>query len=148
MSKAAVKAISEKLSTLGYELNRVNSKNWRVYSHPMFPEVAINPNIAERDARIVAKKLDRAHGINQDVNKRNAQAIKERQRIERAQVRAEMDRLDAERAALIRRKELLPTGELDTLTRGERLAIERELQRIDRERQGWVQMMTQLDAAS
>ena len=148
MSKAAFKAIDEKLTTLGYEFIRVNSKNWRVYSSAGFPEVIINPGIAERDARIVAKKLDRAHGIDQDVNKRNAQAIKERQRTERAKVRAEMDRLDAERAALIRRKELLPTGKLDTVTRAERLAIEREVQRIEQERRHWVQMMTRLEATA
>ena len=147
MSKAAFKAISEKLAMLGYEFTRVNSKNWRVYSSAGFPEVIINPGIAERDARIVAKKLDRAHGINQDVNKRNAQAIKDRQRVERDRIKAEMDRLDAERAALIRRKQLLPSGDLDTVSRGERLAIEREVQRLEQERRQWMQLMTRLESA-
>jgi hypothetical protein len=148
MAKAAFKAMEQKLEVLGYQFSRVNSKKWYVYAQAGFPEVILNPGIAERDAVYLVKKLDRLHGINQDVNKRNAQAIRERRRVDRQRIKAEMDRLDAERAALIRKKELLPTGDLDLASRQQRIAIEREVERIERERREWTQMMTRLDSQS
>lgn len=148
MGKASFKAMEQKLHSLGYEFCRVNSKQWNVYARCGFPDVVLNPSIAERDARFLVKKLDRLHGVNQDVNKRNAQAIKDRQRLERIRIKAEIDRIDAERADLIRRKQLLPTGDLDSVSRSERMAIEREIQRIEKERRDWVNMMTKLEQAS
>lgn len=145
---ALFKEMDRKLITLGYQFTRTNSATWHVYTRDGFPDVALNPSIRERDARFLAKKLDRLHGINQDVNKRNAQAIKERRAAERASIRAEMDRLDAERARAIRAKELLPTADLDHVSRRDRLAIEREIQRIEQEYRKWHQMMTQLEASA
>jgi hypothetical protein len=145
--KATFKLMEQKLATLGYEFDRINSRQWRIYAQPGFPEVSLSTCIHERDARLIAKRLDRLHGINQDVNKRNAQAIKERRASDRARARAEMDRLDAERARLIRAKELLPTADFDHVSSRERLAIEREIERIEKERREWVQMMTQLEAS-
>lgn len=144
--KAAFKLMEQKLFTLGYEFQRINSRQWRIYGQPGFPEVSLSTCIHERDARLLVKRLDRFHGINQDVNKRNAQAIKDRRAAERARIRAEMDRLDAERAELIRLKEISASADFDTMPRSERLALEREIQRIERERREWVRMMTQLEA--
>jgi hypothetical protein len=146
--KAAFKATEKRLAQLGYAFERINSKQWHVFSRKGSPDVALNPSVSERDARHLVTKLERQHGIQQQVNKRNSAAIKDRQRAERERIRHEMDRLDAERTALIRRKELLPTGQFDLMARNERLALERELQRIDRERREFVQMMTKLEAAS
>lgn len=146
--KATFKMMEKKLAALGYEFQRINSRQWRIYAQPGFPEVGLSTAIHERDARLLAKKLDRLHGINQDVNKRNAQAIKDRRAAERSRIRAEMDRLDAERARLIRAKQLLPVGDFDQVSRRDRLAIEREIERIERERRDWLQMMTSLEAAS
>lgn len=143
--KGVAKAAEKRLASLGYAFERTNSHQWWVFSHPNFPEVTLNPAIAERDARHLIKKIERQHGIEQETNKRNAQALKERRRMERERIRAEMDRLDAERTQLIRRKELLPTGDFDSITRRERLDLERELERIDRERRDWLRMMTQLE---
>jgi hypothetical protein len=146
--KAAFKAMEQKLTSLGYEFQRVNSKQWRIYGRPGFPEVSLSTAIHERDARLIAKKLDRIHCINQDVNKRNAQAIKDRRAAERQRIKAEMDRLDAERAELIRLKEIAATADFDSMPQSERLALEREIQRIEQERREWVRMMTQLEATT
>lgn len=139
----AFKVMQQKLDSLGYTLDRVNSKSWYVFSRNGFPEITVNPSIAERDAVFLVKKLNRLHGIDQDINKRNAEAIKDRRRIERARIKEAMDRLDAERSEMIRLKEMLPSGDLDTASRQERMAIEREIERIDRERREWVRLMTQ-----
>lgn len=146
--KSAAKLVEKRLASMGYEFSRSNSHKWWVFSQAGFPDVTLNPAIAERDARHLLKKVERQHGIEQDTNKRNAQALRERRRAERERIRAEMDRLDAERTQLIRQKELLPTGEFDRMARQQRLALERELQRLDVERRQWVQMMTNLEAAT
>jgi hypothetical protein len=146
--KATFKLMEQKLFTLGYEFQRINSRQWRIYAQSGYPEVSLSTAIHERDARMIAKRLDRLHGINQDVNKRNAQAIKDRRAAERARIRAEMDRLDAERAELIRLKEIAATADFDAMPQSDRLALEREIQRIEQEHRDWVRMMTQLEATA
>lgn len=146
--KAAGKAVEKRLLSLGYQFTRVNSHQWWVFTRDGSPDVTLNPAIAEREARFLVKKVERQLGIEQECHKRNAQAIKDRQRAERDRIKAEMDLLDAERTRLIRQKELLPTGDFDRMARNQRLALERELQRIDRERREFVRLMTQLDSAA
>lgn len=146
--KAPFKAVDKRLESLGYQFVRINSRNWHVYSRSGCPDVTLNPSIAERDARHLVIKVERSLGIEQETNKRNAQAIKDRNRIERDRIRHEMDRLDAERAELIRRKQLLPEGDFDGLARNERLALEREIHRIEGERREWLRLMTQTEATS
>ena len=144
--RPAFKLMEQKLESLGYEFARINAKGWHIYHRSGFPDATVNRGISESDARFLARKLDRLHGVNQDTNKRNTQAIKDRRASERARVQAEMDRLDAERARLIRAKELLPTADLDHVSSKERMAIEREIQRIEKERRSWLHMMTQFES--
>ncbi|TWS25557.1 hypothetical protein FK530_22825 [Tsukamurella conjunctivitidis] len=138
--------VERALTGVGYGFDRTNKSGWSVFTRTGSPDVPVNPRIAERDARHLVVRIEKSHGVAQSTNKRNPEAIRERRAAERARIQAAMDRLDAERAELIRRRELLPSGDFDLMSLSERLRLEREIARIERERREWVQLMRQESA--
>lgn len=141
--KKHFKQVEKKLAALGYEFDHINNCGLWLYTHPDRPPMSVNVSMNEVSARAIARKLDRDLGVERVINKRNAQAIKDRRATGRDRAKAELAVLDAQRAQIIAEKDALPTGALSGIDRGRRIAIEREVLRIDQERAKWQRLMTE-----
>lgn len=146
VGKKHFRVIEKKLHQLGYQLDYVNGRGGWIYTHGTLPQIQINPSMNERSAATLGKKLDKELGLVRETNKRNAQAIKSRRADERERAKVELEALDKRRQQILAEKDALPTGDLADLGRDQRLALEREMESIERERLRWQRLMTELPA--
>lgn len=128
--KAEAKRVIAALEARGYVMKRKNTKGWLVYACRGH-EILVNPSMREHDAVRTLKAL----GATMKHNKRSPEKVKARQADEREKAKAELDRLDKERAALLARRELSQ-------------AAAQRLAEIEREFRWWRSLMESTPASS
>lgn len=109
--------LCDEAEQLGYRHERTNSRGHLVYVHASGHEVHISPAVDEDQARAASKAMRKACGQQQTVPKRNATAVKERQRrrheLDAERITAERRERQAERDAILARKEHAPLTGVD-----------------------------------
>lgn len=143
-NRGPAKDLVAALEAQGYEFARVNSSGRRVYTRAGFPDIPVKLTLSEREARFLIKRLERQHGVPQESHKRNAVAVKDRQSVDRDRLKEQLAALGRRRDELLRQKAELLVGDFTDLARADRLALERELDRLQQERREYERLMTVL----
>lgn len=134
MPKRTYKEAVAYLEDLGYELDRVNSKGFHIFSHCQHGEISVSPSVDEKSKRNLIRRVDKLCGVEREINKRNPAAVRERQAAEREAMKANLSRLDAERERLIAQREQQLDGLGAMLTPVEVRAISEHIEALDRQR--------------
>lgn len=146
--KKGGKAAMKKAEELGYRLDSTNSKGFRIFVHPCGHEIAINPSADEQSSVRIIQLMQRAVGEQLKTNKRNPLAVRERQAVEREKLR---QRIEAHRQLLTelsaKRLRVL-AGIPSAITSTEVLAIEAQIEKVERECREWHRLMVAIPAAS
>lgn len=123
------------IEKLGYAYDRTNSKNTDYYIHEDTGcEVRLPQSVNESSARITIRVARSQVGLPTKDNKRNPQAIRERNAAEHAKASAELARIKAQR---------------DTITDETKLrAVEEAYLRAERKFRYWDRMMRQTVGAA
>lgn len=141
--KKAFKALEKRLLALGFEYDHTNSSAFYVYTHPSHPDLSINTGMNDNSARQVLRKVERALGCATKAPKRDAVAAKQRQAEERAQLRAEAERLEQARQRILADRDALLDGAGSHLTNAEIRDLERRVREIETRQREIEALMTE-----
>lgn len=141
--KKAFKTLEKRLLQLGFEYHRTNSSSQFVYVHDAHADLAINPGLDDNSARQLLRRVERSLGCAKQQPKRNAVAVKERQAVERGQLRQEAERLERKRLQIIAERDLLLDGAGSHLTNAEIRDLERRVREIEKQQREVHALMTE-----
>ncbi|MFC9769562.1 hypothetical protein [Rhodococcus jostii] len=143
-TKKYFKDLGKRLIRAGYSFSHATASGdmW-VYAHPVREDISIKPDIGEGPMLKLSKQLDAEFKAG-SVAKRNASDIRKRHAAERAKLKEQSERLEAERASILAQKDSLPVGEFDGLTSMEIRKLEQRIAQIDSEFTRIARMMTEL----
>lgn len=135
------KSIEVVLDRFGYAYSYTNTKGAYIYTRDGMRDVAVRPNPNDHTARTIIKELERANGAWEATPKRNATAVKERQKQARKALKEQAERLARDRADIVAERDRRLGGLGAVLTSNELQDLARRLEEIDRERHAIEKLM-------
>jgi hypothetical protein len=130
--KRPAKELIAALERMGFEHDRTNSRGYLIFTFDG-QEVSVNQGIDERSARNLLKQVERANGVEQQSNKRNATAIRERQATQRNALRSDIERHRVELDAIVAQRARQLDGAAAALTDADILRIQAHIETKERE---------------
>lgn len=134
------------LGSVGFSLERTNSKGFEIYSHPAHAPVGLNPSISGTPARHLLRNLQRklTGATELSGRKRQPAKIKDRQAAERAKAHAEVEARQAEIAALLAQRDERMGRVGFSGTDAEFRELIARIEKEERELRYWRQLMTEI----
>lgn len=146
--KRHAKALSKQLEGLGYVWASTNSKSQMLFEHPNGHHLLVSAAVDEHAARQVLRRAQDACGVQCPVNKRNVEAVKQRQCADRERQRAEVEAHRARIDKLLEQRDRMLCGHAAGMTDRDLRAIEQTIEQADRDLQAMVRLMTAVPAGA